>query len=135
MIRRWNPETVAAPAGPYSHLAHVSADHDVVVLAGQVGTLPDGSLAGEDSLSQARAVFANIERLLEAAGAEPAQLVKLFSMVSGTEHLPGYRAAMTETFARWFPHGDFPPQTLIVVAALAAPPLTVEVEALVAIPR
>ncbi|WP_326568916.1 RidA family protein [Amycolatopsis rhabdoformis] len=135
MIRRWNPDTLAAPIGTYSHLAHVPADHELVVVSGQVGVLPDGELAGADAQAQGRAVFANIERLLEAAGASPAQLVRVFSMVSGTEHLPGYRAALRETFVRWYPEGDWPAQSLIVVAALATPEILVEVEAMIAIPR
>ncbi|MFE0026731.1 RidA family protein [Amycolatopsis sp. NPDC059021] len=135
MIRRWNPDTVAAPLGAYSHLAHVPADHELVVMAGQIGVLPEGGLAGEDVTAQTEAVYANIERLLEAAGAGPRQLVKVFSMVASTEHLPGYRAAMREVFTRWFPDGDWPAHSMIVVAALAKPELLVEVEALAALPR
>ncbi|MFD9896458.1 RidA family protein [Amycolatopsis sp. NPDC059027] len=135
MIRRWNPDTVAAPLGAYSHLAHVPADHELVVMAGQIGVLPEGGLAGEDVTAQTEAVYANIERLLAAAGAGPRQLVKVFSMVASTEHLPGYRAAMREVFSRWFPDGDWPTHSMIVVAALAKPELLVEVEALAAVPR
>lgn len=135
MIRRWNPETVAAPIGPYSHLAHVPADHELVVVSGQVGVLPGGELAGPDAESQTRAVFANLERLLEAADAGPGNLVKVFSMLSGTEHLDGFRTASREAFTRWYPQADWPAQSLIVVAALASPELVVEVEALVAVPK
>ncbi|GHE78582.1 hypothetical protein GCM10017786_05340 [Amycolatopsis deserti] len=134
MIRRWNPDTVAAPIGMYSHLAHVPPGHELVVISGQVGALPDGSLAA-DAESQTEAVFANLERLLAAAGAEPRHLVKLFSMVAGTEHLPGFRAVVKRTFTRWFPNGDWPAQSLIVAAALASPDILVEVEAMAAVPR
>ncbi|MEV7554596.1 RidA family protein [Amycolatopsis sp. NPDC089917] len=135
MIQRWNPETVAAPIGPYSHLVRVPADHELVVVSGQVGVLPDGELAGPDAEAQTRALLANLERLLEASGAGPEHLVKIFSMLSGTEHLDGFRTAMRETFTRWYPEADWPAQSLIVVAALARPELVVEVEALVAVPK
>ncbi|MFD2467746.1 RidA family protein [Amycolatopsis silviterrae] len=135
MIRRWNPETLAAPIGTYSHLAHVPAEYELVLVSGQVGVLPDGSLAGDDAESQTRAVFANIERLLEAVGAGPDQLVRVFSMVAGTEHLGGYRTALRETFERWYPGGDWPAQSLIVAAALAKPEILAEVEATIAVPR
>ncbi|WP_406631401.1 RidA family protein [Amycolatopsis sp. WGS_07] len=135
MIRRWNPETLAAPIGTYSHLAHVPAEYELVLVSGQVGVLPDGTLAGDDAESQGRAVFANIERLLEAAGAGPDQLVRVFSMVAGTEHLAGYRTALREAFERWYPRGDWPAQSLIVAAALAKPEILAEVEATIAVPR
>lgn len=135
MIHRWSPEAVAAPIGPYSHLVRVPADHELVVVSGQIGILPDGELAGPDAESQTRALLGNLERLLEASGAGPEHLVKVFSMVSGTEHLPGFRTAMREAFTRWYPAADWPAQSLIVVAALAKPELVVEVEALIAIPK
>lgn len=135
MIRRWNPEGVAAPIGGYSHVAAVPADHELVFISGQIGALPDGSLAGPDAESQARQALANIERLLESLGAGPGHLVKLLTMLSGTEHLAGTRAAFGAVFATWYPGGDFPAHSLTVVAALAAPALTVEIEAVAAIPR
>ncbi|MFI7044922.1 RidA family protein [Streptosporangium sandarakinum] len=135
MIRRWNPDVVAAPTGRYSHLATVPEGHELVMISGQLGVLPDGTLVGPDAESQARQVYANIELLLESIGATPAHLVKVFTMVAGTEHLPGCRAAMGEAFGRWFPDGDWPAQSLAVVAALAAPELAVEVEAVAAVPR
>ncbi|GAA3012208.1 RidA family protein [Streptosporangium longisporum] len=135
MIRRWNPDGPAAPLGRYSHLASVPAGHELLVMSGQVGVMEDGTLAGTDAESQARQVFANIESLLRSAGAGPEHLVKLFTMLSGTEHLAGSRAAQGEVFARWFPEGDWPAHSLIVVAALAAPGLLIEVEAIAAVPR
>lgn len=104
-------------------------------LAGQLGVFPDGTLAGEDALAQGRQIFANLEALLAAAGGEPRHVVKLLTLVSGTEHLAGFRAALAEAFEKWFPDGDFPAQSLAVVAALAAPEYAVEVEAVAAIPR
>lgn len=82
MSKRWNPETVAAPVGRYSHLAQIPADHELVVVAGQIGARPDGTLAGPDAEAQTREALANIERVLAAAGAGPEHLVKVFSMVS-----------------------------------------------------
>lgn len=134
-MNRWNPDSVAPPAGRYSHLAAVPPGHELVYLAGQLGVLPDGNLAGAGAEAQARQIFANIEALLTAAGGGPRHLVKLLAFAAGTEHLPGYRAALADTFERWFPDGDYPAQSLVVVAALAAPQYTLEVEAIAAIPR
>lgn len=133
--RRWNPDGVAPPLGRYSHLAEVPPGHRLVFLAGQLGVHADGTLAGPDAETQARQIFANIEVLLAARGAGPRHLVKLVTLLAGVEHLPGYRAAQAEAFAKWFPDGDFPAQTLAVVAALAAPGYTAEVEAVAAVPE
>ncbi|MFG1685418.1 hypothetical protein ACGFNP_35020 [Nonomuraea sp. NPDC049269] len=38
-------------------------------------------------------------------------------------------------FARWYPEGNWPAHSLAVVAALAAPELTVEIEGMAAVPR
>ncbi|WP_326949328.1 RidA family protein [Amycolatopsis sp. NBC_01307] len=132
--RRWNPETVAPPLGRYSHLAEVPPGHRLVFVSGQLGVLPDGTLAGPDAETQARQIFVNLGTLLAAQGAGPEHLVKLLTLVSGTDHLPGYRAAQAEAFAKWFPDGDFPAQSLAVVAALAGPDYTAEVEAVAAVP-
>ena len=116
--RRWNPDTVAPPLGRYSHLAEVPAGHRLVFFAA----------------TQGRQIFANLAALLAAEGAGPEHLVKLLTLVAGTEHLDGYRAAQAEAFATWFPDGDFPAQTLAVVAGLARPEYAVEVEAIAAVP-
>ena len=135
MVRRWSPSGLASPIGQYSHLAAVPVDHDLVLISGQVGVLEDGALAGPDAEAQTRQAFANIERLLESLDAGPEHLVKLFTMVSGIEHLAGCRAARQEVFARWYPDGDWPAHSLAVVAALAVPELTVEIEGMAAVPR
>lgn len=135
MIRRWSPPGLAGPIGQYSHLAAVPADHELVFISGQVGLLEDGTLAGQDALAQTLQAFDNIERLLGSLGAEPENLVKLMTLIAGTEHLAGCRAAREQVFARWYPGGDWPAHSLAVVAALATPELTVEIEATVAVPR
>ena len=134
--RRWNPSTVAPPVGRYSHLVEVPADHRLGFVSGQVGNLPDGSLAGHDAASQTRQALANIEALLAAAGATPASLVRLQTFVAGTDQLAGFREAFGAVYARWFPDGaiDFPGHSLLVVQALAAPEYRVEIEAWFAVP-
>jgi 2-iminobutanoate/2-iminopropanoate deaminase len=134
MIRRWSPAEVAPPLGQYNHLVSVPADHELVFVSGQVGMLEDGTLAGPDAESQTRQALANIETLLASFGAGPEHLVKLLTFLSGTEHLAGSRTAREEVFATWYPDGAWPAQSLMVVVALAAPSLTVEVEAVAAVP-
>jgi 2-iminobutanoate/2-iminopropanoate deaminase len=134
MTHRWSPDGLAPPIGQYSHLAAVPSDHELVFISGQVGVREDGTLAGADAEAQTRQAFANIGALLGSLGAGPANLVKLVTMVSGREHLAGCRAAREEVFASWYPGGDWPAHSLMVVASLAAPELTVEIEGVAAVP-
>jgi enamine deaminase RidA (YjgF/YER057c/UK114 family) len=134
MIRRWNPPSVAAPAGQYSHLAAVPAGHELVFVSGQLGLRPDGILAGPDAETPTRQVLANIREVLAAAGGGPEHIVKFLSLIAGVEHLAGSRAARAEIFAEWYPDGDFPAHSLMVVTQLAAPEFAVEIEAVAAIP-
>jgi enamine deaminase RidA (YjgF/YER057c/UK114 family) len=133
-VRRWNPPTIAPPIGKYSHLAEVPAGHRVVHVSGQVGNLPDGSLAGPGAAEQTRQIFANLQALFTHLGVTPAHAVKLLTFVAGTEHLAGFAEARDEVFARWYPDGCYPGHSLAVVAALAAPGLAVEMEAIIAVP-
>lgn len=135
MIRRWNGANVGPPVGQYSHLALAPADHDLLFISGQVGALPDGTLAGPGAGEQTSQIYHNIAALLAAAGAAPEHLVKVFTMVAGSEHLAASRAARAEIFEQWFPAGDWPAQSMVVVSALAAPAIVVEVEGFAAVPR
>jgi 2-iminobutanoate/2-iminopropanoate deaminase len=55
--------------------------------------------------------------------------------VSGAEHLPGFYQARDEVFAKWFPDEVYPGHSLAVVAALADPDLTIEMEGVLAVPE
>ncbi|MEU7834885.1 RidA family protein [Nonomuraea sp. NPDC049129] len=133
MPKRWNPVGVLAPIGNYTHVATVPENTTLVFVSGQVGNLRDSSLAGPDALSQTRQVFANLRSVLDEFGATPDDVVKPPTFVSGTEQLPGFFAARDEVFAEWYPDGDVPAHSLAVVAALASPELTVEIEAVIAV--
>lgn len=124
-----------APIGRYSHLADVPESCTLVFVSGQVGNLRDGSLAGLDALSQTRQVFANLQAAFDEIGAKPRDLVKLMTFVAGSHHLSGFYEARNEVFADWYPRGDVPAHSLAVVAALADPEITVEIEAIVALPN
>ncbi|AQW48385.1 RidA family protein [Streptomyces violaceusniger] len=132
MIRRWNPVGVGSPIGQYSHLASAPADREILMVSGQVGALPDSALSDADADAETQQAFTNLERLLASVGAGPEHVMKLFTMVAGTHH--GVRAARQKVFEKWYPEGDWPAQSLIVVTALATPDLAVEVEAVAAVP-
>lgn len=133
VITRNNPDVIAPPVGPYSHLVRVSSGVEWIFISGQVGLDPEGQMP-PDAYSQTLNVFSNIERLLDSEGLGPASIVRLLTFVAGAEHAPEYRRASEAAFAAWFPDGDFPGQSFTFAPALARPDVLVEVEAWAVIP-
>src|SRR5262249_46540677 len=71
-----NPRDVPAPVGPYSHTALVSSAAQIVLLAGQVGMRPDGSIP-DGFAEQAEVTFANLRACLAAHGLGVDAVVRL----------------------------------------------------------
>jgi len=117
-----SPDTVTAPYGPYSHVAAVSADAQLVFLSGQVGERPDGTVS--DSIEeQYLQTIQTIAAILKAEGLGPENIVKLTTYV--TKPIPGdrLRAMRHSVF------GDIKPAaTLLFVPRLAAEDYFVEIE-------
>jgi enamine deaminase RidA (YjgF/YER057c/UK114 family) len=118
-----NPESIHAPLGRYVHQVEVSAESRMLFLAGQVGIAPDGTVPA-DPVEQLGVALENVVRNLEAAGFEPADLVKLTTYVVGSIDAAGRRAQLDRVLG---PHVTT--STLVYVAALASPDYKVEVEA------
>ncbi len=133
-IEIFSPETVSPPAGTYSHIARVPAGATLVVIAGQVAIGPDGKLVAVDDVEgQVAQVFENIGAALEAAGAGWANVIQTMTFLTRREDIPRLRAWRTREFPRFWPHGRYPPSTLLVVSGLASEEMLVEVQVLAAI--
>jgi enamine deaminase RidA (YjgF/YER057c/UK114 family) len=111
-------------------LAEVPAGHRLVFISGQVGNTVGGNVAGGGIAEQTRQALANIEALLNAAGATPANLVRLQSFMVSADSIPGFRQELVAAYTRWFAGTEqgYPGHTLLVVQALASPALLVEIE-------
>lgn len=130
-IEIFNPETLRKPAGTYSHVASVPAGAQLVVVAGQVGIGPDGE-QGEFEAQVAQA-FANVGAALSAAGAGWSSVIQTMTFLTRREDRARLRDWRTAEYTRLFPDGRYPPNTLLVVDALATDDLRIEVQALAAI--
>jgi enamine deaminase RidA (YjgF/YER057c/UK114 family) len=130
-VEKLNPDTIRAPGGTYSHLARVPAGTQLIVVAGQVGIGPDGETG--DFGAQCAQAFANVAAALEAAGAGWADVIQTMTFLTRREDRPRLREWRTKEFARLFPDGRYPPNTLLVVDALATDELLIEVQAIAAI--
>lgn len=130
-IEKFNPDTIRAPSGTYSHLARVPAGAQLIVVAGQVGIGPDGT-AG-DFAGQCAQAFANVGAALEAAGASWSDVIQTMTFLTRREDRQRLREWRSDTYVSLFPNGQYPPNTLLVVDALATDDLLIEVQAIAAI--
>ena len=123
------PKGFGAPLGMYSH-GMVAAGGELVVVAGQVGTTPEGRVPGTDIVSQTRQAFENVRAVLQAAGAGMGDVIRLQTFLTRAEDIPGFMKARQDMFPEYFPTGAYPPNTLLVVSRLVRPDLLVEIEAM-----
>jgi enamine deaminase RidA (YjgF/YER057c/UK114 family) len=124
-VRR--PAGLGEPLGRYSHVS--VAQGRQVNVAGQVGVLETGELAGDGSFeAQVRQAFANLATALASVGATTRDLAKTTTFIVGGEHLDTFMRVRGEVFAELFPTGEYPPNTLLFVQRLVETRLLVEVE-------
>ncbi len=119
-----NPETIHEPVGRYVHHIELDSPSKLVVISGQVGMRPDGSVP-DDAVEQLAVALANVLANIAAAGLEPSDLAKITTyVVAGTKLDPARRRAEMERLL-----GDHvPTSTLVFVAGLASPQYNVEIE-------
>ncbi|HSF64300.1 MAG TPA: RidA family protein [Paracoccaceae bacterium] len=129
MHKKWNPDGMARPNSRYSHAVLTTGVTRWLTLAGQVGTLPDGTVA-QGMEAQLDACLANVATGLAAAGMTPADLIKLtFYLTDGS---PATVAAYRARRDAWLGEVPAPASTLLIVAGLASPAFLCEVDAVAA---
>lgn len=125
-VRRTNPPAVHPPLGRYHHATvhPLGGGLKRLVMAGQVGIRPDGTLAG-DLGAQIEQAYDNLLAVLASEGMGPADLVKItyFTTDGSAEALKLSR----EIRARKLGDAN-PSSTYLVIAGLAGPDLKVEIE-------
>lgn len=117
-----NPPSVRAPTG-YTHGVLLEGVERRLIISGQVGIAPDGSVpsTGEGQIAQ---TFANLRAVLEANGMGITNLVKTTVFLTDRSLLASFRAAREAVYA-----GHTPCSTLLFVSGLVDPRLMVEIEA------
>src|SRR5262245_66209336 len=124
-----NPEGLPTPT-TYTHVV-IAAGTRLVFIAGQEPEDAHGNLVGHADLAgQARQVFTNLGRALEAAGAQPRQVAKITIYVVNyrLEYLELIEQARAELFGN-----HKPVDTLVGVATLARSDYLIEVDAIAVI--
>lgn len=126
-----NPPTLMKPRG-YTHAVSVEGAAKMVFVSGQVACDAMGQVVGEGDLrEQARLAFENLAAALKAAGAAPADVVKINTYV--VNYRPEDYRLIREARAATFPPDNLPASTLVGVEALAVDGLLIEVEAIAAV--
>lgn len=122
-MQRINPDTVAKPASNYSHGIVHSAGAERLVISGQVGLAPDGTMA-EGVEAQAEQAWRNILNILAAAGFARENLVRATTYVT----VPGQVGVCRGVRDRML-EGHSCANTYLEISGLAAPGWLVEIEA------
>jgi enamine deaminase RidA (YjgF/YER057c/UK114 family) len=125
-----NPFGLAKPLGAYSHIARARFS-EMVFIAGQLAVNDAGEIVGKgDFAAQTRQVFQNLKRALESEGLDFASVTKFTTYLVHSQDIEGFMAVRKELFARIYPGGQYPPNTLLMVDRLVGEQFLIEVEAI-----
>ena len=122
-----NPKAVAEPAANYRHMAIIPPNKRLLILAGQIGNLQDGTLLGnvEEQYEQA---LKNIIDIVISEGGQSEDIARvsifLVDKPDGT--------LIRESNNKYFPSGP-PAMSWLYVAGLFRPDVKVEIEGIAAV--
>ena len=117
------PADAMPPAGPYSPGIRAG---NLVFVSGQGPFDAAGNLVGDDFATQARATFANIERVLHAAGAQLSDIVRIGCYLKSLDHFAEWNAIMADFLPQPYPARTTIPSDL--------PNFLIEIDAIAVIP-
>ena len=128
-----NPAGLPEPLGAYSHVSRAKAS-ELVFIAGQLAVNEAGELVGKgDFGTQMRQVFDNLGRALRSEGLSFANVTKFTTFLVHSQDIEGFMAVREEIFAKIYPGGKYPPNTLLMIDRLVGEQFLIEVEAIAAV--
>jgi 2-iminobutanoate/2-iminopropanoate deaminase len=101
------------PASGFSDAVSAVGPGSLIHVAGNVGFGDDGKVVSGGMGAESRATFDNIERTLEAVGADMSHVVKINAFVTSLEDYAEYAAARAERFG-----SELPASATVQVAGL-----------------
>lgn len=117
---------VAGLSAPISHYCDAVRFGDLLFISGVPPTDAAGRVVSDDVVAQARQVFLNMQRILDAAGASFADILKVTVYLLDVNDRSKINPVRQEFFG-----AARPASTLIGVSELAVPGMKVEIEAVV----
>ena len=122
-MKTLNPDDVVKPASNYAQGVIRSAAAERIVISGQLGLRPDGTL--EEGLeAQMERAWSNVFAVMAAGGFDKENLLRATISVTLPGQVALYRAVRDKMLA-----GHLCANTYIEISALAAPAFLVEIEA------
>jgi len=122
-MRAINPSSVHPPVAAYSHAIEVPAQAMRLIVSGQLGLCPDGSVP-ETAEGQAEQAWRNLLAILADADYALSDVARLRIYVTDAGDLPAIRTVRDRFL------GDCrPASTLVVISGLAKPEYVYEMEA------
>jgi 2-iminobutanoate/2-iminopropanoate deaminase len=101
----------------------------LLYIAGQVAWDASANIVGKgDVRAQTRQTFQNLRGILQAAGGDLQNLMKITTYITKIEDFPAVAQVRSEVF-----QGELPASTLIVVKSLFHPDFLIEVEGVAAV--
>jgi enamine deaminase RidA (YjgF/YER057c/UK114 family) len=101
----------------------------LLYISGQVARDTEGNVVGKgDMRAQTRQVFQSLRQVLQAAGGDLQDLMKMTTYITDIENFPALAEIRSELF-----QGELPASTLIVVKSLFHADFLIEVEGVAAI--
>ena len=119
-IRIYNVEALGKPVGPYSHVARVKSG-ETLYIAGMLA-------AGESFEAQCAAVYAQIEKALQSAGAGWGNVVQFTTYLVHSQDIARFYRWREREYPRMFPDGRYPPNTLLVIDRLVQEQFLIEIQ-------
>lgn len=119
-----NPQALGAAPAAYSHQVEIDKNERLLILSGQTGMRPDGTLS-KDPIEQVDQALQNVIRNLEAAGMGVEDILKLTLFLVGDVDNTKRRAVTAQRMA-----GHKPCSTVVFVAGLVSPEMRVEIDAI-----
>ncbi len=122
-MRTINPDNIVKPASNYAQAVVHSSTGERLVISGQLGLRPDGTL--EEGLeAQMERAWGNVFGILVAAGFDKTHLIRATIYVT----LPG-QATLYRKVRDKLLNGHICANTYLEISALASPEFLVEIEA------
>lgn len=133
-IEMKNPAGVAAPLGPYSHVARLKTHQELIFIAGQLPVDIEGNLVGQNDFDrQCAQVYENIGSILRGLDADFSNVVQFTTYITDEDYIPLIRGWRKREFPSMFANGAYPPNTLLVIDQLADESFMIEVQTVAAI--
>lgn len=111
---------------PISHYTDAVRFNDLVFISGIAPFDENDRLVGEDAATQARQIFKNMRKILDAVGADFSDILKVTVFLTNVEDRTKINPVRQEFFG-----SSRPASTLVGVKELALPGMKVEIEAVV----